>query len=156
MSIRYPVRLASIEAVIAVEHGGPRALVYDERRIIDLFAQEVLGTIEDAWPVDTSLSRDSFTYEVNAGYDVETGVGFTIENDVWYVQYVHYAGTPADPPLWLTLIPEAVQAVAPRYIDRLRRQVRLTEAAIRLDQRSGGRGFLDLVTRRLPLQFVAA
>lgn len=156
MSIRYPVRLASIEAFVSVEHGGRRALVYEERRILDQFAQAVLGDIEEAWPVDTSLSRDSFEYGVNSGHDVKDGIGFTIENDVWYVQYVHYAGTPAEPALWQTLFPAVVQAHAPRYLALLKRQIQLTEIAIRASVNRGGRGFLDLVTERLPPAFVAA
>lgn len=156
MSFTYPVRLASIEALIATEHGGRRPLVYEEIRLLGLFAQAVLDDVEEAWPVDTSLSRDSFEYEVHGNDTVTRGVGFDVLNDVWYAQYVHYAGTPANPPLWLTLIPEAVQVNAERFMPRIRRQVLLTEQAIRLNTQRGGRGFLDLVSQRLADAFRAA
>jgi hypothetical protein len=141
--VLYPVRLESIEAYVRAVNGGPRELVRSERDIIDEYAQQIVGDIEDAWPVDTSTSRDAWAYTVTARAD---WMGFTIENDVDYVEYVHYAGTDPEP-LWETLIPTTVRAYAPQLLADLRAEIAVTQRRIAEDKRQGGRGYLDVLQR---------
>lgn len=99
--------------------------------MIDGFAQAVLTEIEDAWPVETSLSRDSFDYSIeDGGYGDDDAVGFTIENPVWYVQYIHRAGE-GPTPLWTFMFPQVIQSLAPPWLVKLRLQIDATEATIK-------------------------
>lgn len=122
-----PVRLREVEAYLRRVHGGPRELGVDELDVLDRHAEAVVLAIEDQWPVDTSTSRDAFTYTVQ-GHAGE--VGYTIENDVDYAQYVHRAGESPDSPLWRTLIPDEVRADAPGLNADMRRAIDQTERAL--------------------------
>ena len=141
MSLTYPVHMASIERYIVAVHGSPRPLTAQEIRVIDAFAEDCLTQIEEAWPVETSLSRDSFTYEVQDGGYKDEPIGFEIQNDVWYVQYIHYAHH-GHTPLWTYLFPEIVHATAPKYIQRLRQAISDTE-----DQLRHGTKFGSIISR---------
>lgn len=131
MSLTYPVRFASIERYVVTSHGSPRPLTHIEGQVIHAFAEAVLTEIEDAWPVETSLSRDSFDYtEQDGGYGADEPIGFTIDNPVWYVQYIHRSGE-GPTPLWTWLFPQVVQSLAPPYLVKLRLEIDATEAQIR-------------------------
>lgn len=127
MSIVYPVHLDSVRRYVLAAHGSPRPLTNREIDVLDQFAMAALDVIEEAWPVDTSLSRDSFTFSTQDG-DYEQGpIGFTIENPIWYAQYVHPAGTNPTP-LYTYLFPAVVQEMAPFYIGCLKAAIDRTEA----------------------------
>ncbi len=144
--VTYPVRLKSIEDYVRLVNGGPRELVKAERDILDEYAGQILEDIENAWPVDTSTSRDAWTYTIVARQD---WMGFVLDNDVDYAEFVHYAGSPASPALWETLLPSTVQAYAPGLLQSLRTEIAVTQRRIAEDKRKGGRGFLSVVQRIL-------
>lgn len=127
MGFEYPVRLRSVEQVVRRLHGSDRSLSVAEIRILADGADEILGEIVDSWPVDTSTSRDAMQV------DIETAPGFyglTISNDADYAEYIHEKGTPADPPLWETLIPSVVARLAPQIVARLTVEIPRTEARL--------------------------
>ena len=78
MGIEWPVRLDSIDRYRLSQHGGFRFLELEELQVLDRYASELLNEIEDAWPVDTSTSRDAFSYTLLS----DGTTGFTIQNDV--------------------------------------------------------------------------
>lgn len=123
MGLEYPVRLRSIEAYIVAKHGSAREMSIGEIETLDEWADTIVNTIEEEWPVDTSTSRDAFAYTLD-----DDGVGFTIENDTDYVQYIHRAGTPAEPPLYETLIPEVIGRHGGPMLAAMRAAVDATEA----------------------------
>ena len=127
MGIRVPIRLTSIEAYLVNRHGSARGLGVDELDVLDAGAAAMVQDIENAWPVDTSTSRDAFTYVVQGRRD---RVGIVIENDVDYVQFVHYAGEQPEPPLWRTLIPETWAAHKAGILADLQRAIDETERLI--------------------------
>lgn len=110
VGVEYPVRLRTVMAAIVRLHGAPRGLSATEVEVLADHAGAIVDAIADAWPVDTSTSRDAWT---DILYTSAGNVGFDIVNDVYYVEYVHRAGEPAIPPLWETLLPETVAAMAP-------------------------------------------
>lgn len=127
MGFEYPVRFRSVEQVVSRLHGRDRSLSVAEIRILADGADEILAEIVDAWPVDTSTSRDAMQV------DIETGPGFyglTISNDADYAEYIHLRGTPAEPPLWETLIPAVVAQKAPQIVARLVAEIPRTEARL--------------------------
>ena len=127
MSLTYEARFTSIQRYIVAVHGSPRPLTAGELHIVDQFAVAALLDIEDAWPVDTSLSRDSFDYTAyDGGFSPDDPVGFDIENPVWYAEYVHRRGE-GPTPLWESLIPNVVQSLATVYLPRLRSEIDATE-----------------------------
>ena len=129
------MQFASIEAYVRQVNGGPRQLTRTEREIIDNYAAMIVDDIEQAWPVDTSTSRDAWTYEVRGQAN---WMGFVIENDVDYVEWVHYAGQPATPPLWETLLPATVQAYAAQMLAALRAEILISQRAIDKSRAVGG------------------
>jgi hypothetical protein len=141
VSLTYPVQMASIERYIVAVHGSPRPLTAREIRVVDAFAEDCLAQIEEAWPVETSLSRDSFTYEVQDGGYTNEPIGFEIQNDVWYVQYVHLAGH-GPTPLWTYLVPEVVHNTAPKYLQLLRQAISDTESELKR-----GASFNSIISR---------
>lgn len=142
MSIAYPVHLDSLRRYVATAHGAPRPLTAREISILSRFAAACLDVIEEAWPVDTSLSRDAFDYDLYAGdYSGKGVVGFTIVNPVWYAEFVHPAGA-GPTPLWTYLFPAVVQELAPTYLRLLQQAVDATEAEVRR-----GTPFVSVVAR---------
>lgn len=127
MGFEYPVRFRSIEQVVRRLHGSDRSLSVAEIRILADGADEILAEIVDAWPVDTSTSRDAFEVDLSTR---PGDYGFTISNDADYGEYIHLKGTPADPPLWETLIPSVVARMAPGIVARLIAEVPRTEARL--------------------------
>ena len=113
MGIEWPVRLDSIDRYRLTQHGGFRFLELEELQVLDRYASEILNEIEDAWPVDTSTSRDAFSYTLLS----DGTTGFTIQNDVDYVEYITEAGTTpvrdGGAPLYETLIPQIVSGGNP-------------------------------------------
>jgi len=127
MGFEYPVRLRSLEQVVRRLHGSDRSLSVAEIRILADGADEILAAIVDQWPVDTSTSRDAMAI------DIETGpgfYGFTISNDADYAEYIHEKGTPAEPPLWETLIPAVVASMTPAILAQLIGEIPRTEARL--------------------------
>lgn len=127
MGVAVPVRLKSIEAVVMAAHGRARSLSVDELDIVDEVASTVTNQIEEDWPVDTSTSRDGFYFTIQSA---PGHYGYTILNDVDYVQYIHAAGTPAKPELWRTLIPRTVAEHLTPMLTRLRFAVADTQRAL--------------------------
>ena len=124
MGIRVPVRLRSIEAFIVERHGRPRDIVFKEIRVLQRWARIVEVAIERAWPVDTGFSRDRFASKL---FRPDEGIGFNIANDADYVQFIHRAGTPDNPPLWTVLIPAIIRAAAPQINADMRAEIERTE-----------------------------
>lgn len=89
MGLKIPIRLESIEQYILEKHKTFRYLELSEIQALDDLAELIVGDIEEAWPVDTSTSRDAFRYELMTGGQV----GFTIYNDVDYVEYIVEPGS---------------------------------------------------------------
>jgi hypothetical protein len=127
MGFEYPVRLRSVEDVVRRLHGSDRSLSVSEIRILSTATDEILSEIVDAWPVDTSTSRDAFEVDLHTG---PGDYGFTITNDVDYAEYVHPKGTPPEPPLWKTLIPSIVGQWGPVIVAKLVSEIPRTEARI--------------------------
>lgn len=130
MGLEIPVRLQSIEQYIIQQHHGFRYLELNEIQTLDQWAGDIVQTIEDEWPVDTSTSRDAFSYTLMEGGDV----GFTILNDVDYVEYIHRKGTPSiaegGTPLYAELIPQVIQQYKEGMLQALRDAVDVSEAAL--------------------------
>ena len=74
-------------------------------------------------------------------------MGFVLDNDVDYAEYVHYAGAPASPALWETLLPATVATYAPGLLAALRTEAAATQRRIADNQRQGGRGLLAVLQR---------
>jgi hypothetical protein len=130
MGLEIPVRLQSIEAYIIAQHYGFRYLELNEIQTLDQWAGDIVQTIEDEWPVDTSTSRDAFSYTL-----MESGeVGFTILNDVDYVEYIHRKGTPSiaegGTPLYAELIPQVIAQYREGMLQAMRDAVDVSEAAL--------------------------
>lgn len=129
MGLEIPVRLQSIEQYIIQKHNGFRYLELNEIQTLDQWAGDIVQTIEDEWPVDTSTSRDAFSYTLMEGGEV----GFTILNDVDYVEYIHRKGTPSiaegGTPLYAELIPQVIQQYKEGMLQALRDAVDVSEAA---------------------------
>lgn len=125
--IEYPVRLQSVETYLVAVHGSARELGVDELDVLTGYVEQIVDEVENAWPLDTSTSRDAFTFlvEGHAGR-----IGFVIENDTDYASFVHYAGTPAEPELWTTLIPARVNAHAASLIADLKLAIDDTERVL--------------------------
>jgi hypothetical protein len=146
MSLVVPVRLESIERYIVQKHGSARQLDTAELRILQQYGERIVELIQANWPVDTGYSRASWVVVTK----VKPGqVAFEVQNDAPYVQYVHLMGTPAQPPLWQTLVPRVVQAVAPGLLVALRAQIDKTEAELS----QTGMTFLDRIRSQRPSAF---
>jgi hypothetical protein len=128
MGIEVTLRLGSMEAYLRSVHKGPRELAVSEIRVLNRYAADILTDIEDAWPVDTSTSRDAFQWTL-----ADDGIAIVIENDTDYAEYVHRKGTPPDPPLFETLIPEVWESYKPALISDLRAAIDATERTIAIE-----------------------
>jgi hypothetical protein len=119
MGFEYPVRLDSIDVYRSTRHGSFRFLELEELQVLDRYAAEILNEIEDAWPVDTSTSRDSFSYTLLG----DGTTGFTIQNDCDYAEYITEADTTTvrdgGTPLFDTLIPKIVSKGNPTVVAML-------------------------------------
>ena len=125
MGFTFPVRLTSIETYLRVAHGKDRPLSAAEVALLSEYADRILIDIEDEWPVDTATSVDSFstTLHTQRGY-----IGFDIENDASYAQYVHRKGGTPEAPLYLDLIPNVIGQYQSRLLADLRAAIDRTEA----------------------------
>lgn len=125
--VEIPVEFASIRAYIRTIHGGARWLLPAELAFLDEIGAGLRNWVAARWPVDTGTSRDAWEYQVKG---TRNEVSVTIYNDVDYVEWVHYKGTPENPPLW-----EQLQALIPSIIGPLLAQFRTvidrTESALR-------------------------
>jgi hypothetical protein len=154
MSLTYPVYLRTLDEYIRVAHGSARPLTAEEMLVMDEYAAAVIEDVQDAWPVDTSTSRDAWTYTLR---DAPGEMGFVLENDTYYVQYVHESGMPADAPLWEYLLPQVVQSYAGLLLSAMRSAADATEQESTRNRATGGRGFLDIIAARfrIPVSAVA-
>ena len=139
MGIEVELRVTSVSAHLKRAHGSVRSLAVSELRILETYAEAIVEDIQAAWPVDTSTSRDAFTFTTA---DREN-IAIVVENDADYAEYVHRKGTAPEPALWETLIP----AVWDRYKVDLARELRAavdaTEALI-VSERAKGKGGLTV------------
>ena len=119
------IALPSIEALVLQLHGRSRALTPDEADVVDTYAGEVRDYVVDRWPVDTGTSADAWQYEVSGSPGT---YGFTISNDIDYVEWVHLAGTPPGGDLWEALIGQGWALVRASLLVDLEVAVRATEA----------------------------
>ena len=88
MGLEWPVRLDTIDTYRLGVHGVFRWLELEELQVLDRYASALVNEIEEAWPVDTSTSRDAFSYTIlNDGT-----TGFTILNDCDYVEFIVQPG----------------------------------------------------------------
>jgi hypothetical protein len=124
LAVRFEIRLRSLDEYVRKKHGQQRALTPDEFDVIFFWAEIMIATIRNQWPVDTGTSRDRWMSEID-GTPGEMGI--TVENPMYYAEYVHRRGTPADPPLWETLVPEAFDLIAEPMLASARRAVDNTE-----------------------------
>lgn len=127
MAIEVVWPLPTVDAYLLVAHGAPRSLTAEESDVLYEYAGLIEAYVVERWPVDTGTSRDSFAFTVS-GQPGEIGATFT--NDMFYVEYVHRAGEPPDPPLYAILFPEARDLYQPDAIRDLQAAIDRTEAAI--------------------------
>ena len=129
MGLEVPVRLESIEQYVIQKHNGFRYLELSEIQALDQLAELIVGDIEEAWPVDTSTSRDAFRYELMTGGNI----GFTIYNDVDYVEYIVPKGSPSvengGTPIIDTIIPQVISDNRELLLAQMRTAVDIAEAA---------------------------
>ena len=125
--VEIPVEFASIRAYIRQVHGGPRWLLPAELAFLDEIGAALRNWVAARWPVDTGTSRDAWEYQVKGTRDE---VLVTIYNDVDYVEWVHYKGTPAEPALWEQLQGLIPGILAP-LLNQFRRVIDRTESALR-------------------------
>ena len=135
------VELRSIEAYIVQVYGAARNLTRSELSVLRDHVEAIVTTIEEAWPVDTSTSRDGWYYTLDTAAGV---VGFTISNDVEYVDWVHYSGDPTV--LIDTVVPDAIDGEIPGLLADLRAEIDATQAAVTVNV-SGQRGLIDIFQR---------
>ena len=128
MAVLVDIRLRTIEDYITKKNGGrPRPTTPDEEDVVYRWTALMLAYIRNKWPVDTGTSRDRWSII----FDGSPGrMALFIENPMYYAEYVHVAGTPPDPPLWETLIPEAwglfelpMRAAVFKAVDRTVRRI---------------------------------
>lgn len=136
MGLSLNIQLDSIRNYINEQHQGFRYLALSEIQTLDRWATTIVDQIIEAWPVDTSTSRDSFGFTINS----DETVGFTITNDVDYVEFivakgdhsVENGGTPI-----IDIIPERVfDANKPGMLQDLRDAVDETERTYSDEQRA--------------------
>lgn len=139
MGIEVPIHLKSIEDYIIAKHGEWRQLTLPERRILDRYGRKIVARVQDEWPVDTSLSRDNFEVTIQA---FKRPLMILIENDVFYAQYVHRAGTDPDDALWRSLIPRIIAEVSADLLYELRAEIDRTEADLLRGLLPAGPGLL--------------
>jgi hypothetical protein len=129
MGLEVPVRLESIEQYIIQKHNGFRFLELSEIQALDDLAGYIVADIEDAWPVDTSTSRDAFRFELMTG----GMVGFTIFNDVDYVEFIVEPGSASvangGTPIIDVIIPQVIGENRELLLGAMRDAVDLAEAA---------------------------
>ena len=129
MALEVPVRLESIEQYIKQKPRGFRYLELSEIQELDQLAELIVADIEEAWPVDTSTSRDAFRYELMTGGQV----GFTIFNDVDYVEYIVEPGSRSvengGTPIIDIIIPQVINDNRELLLAKMRTAVDIAEAA---------------------------
>lgn len=136
MGIEVELRLTSAEAHLKRTHKAVRSLSVDELSILERFGEAIVEDIQGAWPVDTSTSRDAFTFTTT---DRER-IAIVIENDADYAEYVHRKGTAPEPPLWETLIPSVWDRYKADLARDLRAAIDATEALIEAERAKGKKG----------------
>ena len=145
MGVEMPIPLKTVMAAIERLHGSPRQLSTTEIAILDAHAGAIVDDIADAWPVDTSTSRDAWTHILDT---TRGDIGFTVVNDVFYVEYVHRAGEGPDP-LYESLVPEVVRAHAPGLNADMIDAIKETEARYQAFKRAGEkRAFTRAIAER--------
>jgi len=119
MGFTVPINLTSIDAYINEKHHGYRHLELSELQVLDAYVSDILNQIEDAWPVDTSTSRDAFSYSISD----DGSAGFTIHNDCDYAEYIVEPGSHnvenGGTPIVDIIIPQYVSRSNPTVVDML-------------------------------------
>lgn len=130
--VEQTIILPSVEAYIVEAHGSARGLSSAEINVLAEWADTIAAEIADAWPVDTSTSRDMWMAHIE-----QDPIAIFVYNDVDYVEWVHYAGGSADDPLWEALIPEVWDRNRALVIAAMRDAIDATEAEIRQARAEG-------------------
>lgn len=119
MGFTVPINLTSIDAYIDEKHHGYRHLALNEIQVLDAYVNDILNQIEDAWPVDTSTSRDSFSYTLSD----DGSVGFTLINDCDYAEWIVEPGSHnvenGGTPVVDIIIPQYVSTSNPTVVNML-------------------------------------
>lgn len=104
-AVQVEIELKGIEAYVKKKtRGQPRPLSPVEVETLYYWADLMLVYIKNQWPIDTGTSRDRWSLVA----DTSPGrMALFVENPMYYASYVHRAGTPAEPPLWEVLVPQA-------------------------------------------------
>lgn len=136
MGIEVTLRLKSVEAYLKREHGSVRSLAVDEISILERYGEAIVEDIQAAWPVDTSTSRDAFTF-TSTDYDA---IAIVVENTADYAEFVHLKGTDPEPPLYETLIPTVWDAYKVDLAAELKAAIDRTEATILAERAKGKKG----------------
>ena len=147
MSVEVNIRLRTIEQHIRRRHGKDRLPTPDEGFVIRQYAGRIIDYIKRRWPVDTGTSRDRWVYEIFANVGE---LFITIENPMYYAEYVHYAGGTPDDLLWQTLTQEAFQVYKDALNQDVARQIDRTERALQARRRQQPQqpldaGLMDLI-----------
>lgn len=125
--VEIPIRLESIRTFLASQAGAPRYLLPAELNFLDQMGAAIRDWVAARWPVDTGTSRDAWQYST---IGTKEEISVTVYNDVDYVEWVHYAGTPEEPRLWEQLQDEIPGALADA-LTRFRRLIIATQADLR-------------------------
>ena len=103
----------------------------NEADVLQEAAEGVRDYVVSRWPVDTGTSADSWEVEISVS---PGSYGFTISNDIDYVEWVHNAGTPSQAeggaPLWQSLIGEGWQMYRSSLLSALTAEVARSNAEI--------------------------
>lgn len=129
MPIEVTIKLRSLEDYVIRQHGSFRQLDVPEIRAVQRGTRDLVLAIQDEWPVDTGFSRDGWTFTTSLS---SSPFSITLENDVFYSQWVHAPGGSPDDPLWRDIVPKLAREFVPEIIASARRQVDITEG--RLDE----------------------
>jgi len=133
-AVRFTIRLRTLDEYITKQHGRRRAMTPTEQGELARFADRMIEYIKDRWPVDTGTSRDRWQYFLNP---TPGEMAVIVENEMFYADYVHYAGGSAEDPLWKTLIPEAFGIISAALMSAALAAVDRTERAIERQRRAG-------------------
>ena len=132
MSVEVNIRLRSIEQHIRRRHGTDRKPTPNETQAIASFLEDILNYVKRRWPVDTGTSRDRWMYRLS--FNVGELI-VSLENPMFYAEYVHYSGGTPEDPLWSRLVPEAFHAFKDAMNEAVAREIDKTERALIAKQR---------------------
>jgi hypothetical protein len=139
-AVQVDIKLRSIDKYIIQVHGSPRALTPDEDDYLERFAELITQAIRDNWPVDTGTSRDKWSVAITGRAG---DVGFVVENEMWYAEFVHDE-------LYLRLIPQIWNAIKENLIAGFKRVIDETERIYFTEQEAiEGIDYLERLVRSI-------